>query len=186
MTPPGLASCFLLFHCRGWCHVWGFFFCSQSLKHVTKCSPVLSATLLLKASPVYCTPGESWLSSKLWGQFYVKEKGFIFKIYFWIICWDFFLVSILKSTFFICKYIFFYWNDIISSLSKTVMRDATVHACSVAKSYPTLLRPMDYSLPARLLRLCNFPGKNTGVYSWSVFLLQGIFPTQGLNLYLLH
>ena len=98
----------------------------------------------------------------------------------------FFLVSILKSTFFICKYIFFYGNDIISSLSKTVMRDATVHACSVAKSYPTLLRPMDYSLPARLLRLCNFPGKNTGVYSWSVFLLQGIFPTQGLNLYLLH
>ena len=39
---------------------------------------------------------------------------------------------------------------------------------------------MDYKL------LCpwDFPGKNTG---WSChFLLQGIFPTQGLNLCLLH
>ena len=113
MRPPGLVSPFLLFHCWGWCHAWGFFL-SPSLKHVTKCSPVLSATpLLLKASPGYCSPGESWLSSKLWGQFYVTEKGFIFKIYFWIICWDFFfcIYTILKSTFFIFKYIFFYGND---------------------------------------------------------------------------
>ena len=34
--------------------------------------------------------------------------------------------------------------------------------------------------PARLLHLWDFPGKNTGLGSHS--LLQGIFPTQGLNL----
>ena len=38
--------------------------------------------------------------------------------------------------------------------------------------------------PTRLLRPCNSPGKNTGVGSH--FLLQGIFPTQGLNPGLLH
>ena len=38
--------------------------------------------------------------------------------------------------------------------------------------------------PARLLCLWNFPGKNTGVGCH--FLLQGIFPTQGLNPGLLH
>ena len=38
--------------------------------------------------------------------------------------------------------------------------------------------------PARLLCPWNFPGKNTGVGRH--FLLQGIFPTQGQNLRLLH
>ena len=38
--------------------------------------------------------------------------------------------------------------------------------------------------PARLLCLWDSPGKNTGVCSHS--LLQGIFPTQGLNPGLLH
>ena len=38
--------------------------------------------------------------------------------------------------------------------------------------------------PTRLLCPWNFPGKNTGVGCH--FLLQGIFLTQGLNLYLLH
>ena len=41
---------------------------------------------------------------------------------------------------------------------------------------------MDYSLPAQCLQ--DFPGKNTGVGCH--FLLQGIFPIQGLNLQLLH
>ena len=36
----------------------------------------------------------------------------------------------------------------------------------------------------RLLCLWDFPGKNTGVDCH--FLLQGIFPTQGSNLHLLH
>ena len=43
----------------------------------------------------------------------------------------------------------------------------------VAQSCPTLCNPMDYTSP------CNSPGQNTGVGSLS--LLQGIFPTQGLN-----
>ena len=37
---------------------------------------------------------------------------------------------------------------------------------------------MDYS-PTRLLHPCDFPGKNTGVGCH--FLLQEIFPFQGLN-----
>ena len=51
----------------------------------------------------------------------------------------------------------------------------------VAQSCPTLCDPMDYSL---LLCQWDSPGKNTGVSSHS--LLQGIFPTQGLNPHLLH
>ena len=46
----------------------------------------------------------------------------------------------------------------------------------VAQSCPTLCDPMD---PARLLCPWNSPGQSTGVGSHS--LLQGIFPTQGLN-----
>ena len=45
------------------------------------------------------------------------------------------------------------------------------------------LRPYGQQ-PTRLLCPWNFPGKNTGVSGH--FLLQGIFPTQGLNLHLLH
>ena len=51
------------------------------------------------------------------------------------------------------------------------------------KSSPTLLRPHRL-LPARLLCPWGSPGKNTGVGCH--FLLQGIFPTQGLNAHLLH
>ena len=39
-------------------------------------------------------------------------------------------------------------------------------------------------VPMRFLHLWNFPGKSTGVGCH--FLLQGIFPTQGLDLGLLH
>ena len=38
--------------------------------------------------------------------------------------------------------------------------------------------------PSRFPRTCDFPGKSTGVGCH--FLLQGIFPTQGLNTGLLH
>ena len=48
---------------------------------------------------------------------------------------------------------------------------------------PTLCDPVDCS-PARQLCPRDFPGKNTGVGCHS--LLQGIFPTQGLNLDFLH
>ena len=49
---------------------------------------------------------------------------------------------------------------------------------SVTRLYPTLCNPMDCSLPGSSVHEI-FPGKNTGVGSLS--LLQGIFPTQGLN-----
>ena len=55
--------------------------------------------------------------------------------------------------------------------------------CLVAELCSTLLHPCGLS-PTRLLCPWDFPGKNTGVGCH--FLLQGIFPTQGLNLRLLH
>ena len=59
--------------------------------------------------------------------------------------------------------------------------------CLVAKlclsCVMTLLRAHGQQ-PARLLSPWDFPGKNTGVGCH--FLLQGIFPTQGLNPSLLH
>ena len=53
----------------------------------------------------------------------------------------------------------------------------------VAKSCPTLLRPHGLQ-PTRLLLSMGSPDKNTGVVCH--FLLQGIFPSQGSNLHLLH
>ena len=50
----------------------------------------------------------------------------------------------------------------------------------VAQSCPTLLQPHGLQ-PTRLFRPWDFPGKNTGVGCH--FLLQGIFPTQRLNLH---
>ena len=58
-----------------------------------------------------------------------------------------------------------------------------LYACVlVAQACPILFNPMDFSPPGS----CpwNSPGKNTGVGCHS--LLQGIFPTQGLNPGLLH
>ena len=54
-----------------------------------------------------------------------------------------------------------------------------IGACSVAQSCATLCDPMDYS-PAKWLCPWSFQGKNTGVGCH--ILLQGIFPTQELNL----
>ena len=53
----------------------------------------------------------------------------------------------------------------------------------VTQLYPILLWPHGLP-PARLLCPWDFPGRNTGVACH--FLLQGIFPTQGLNLGLLY
>ena len=55
------------------------------------------------------------------------------------------------------------------------------HESEDAHSCPTLCNPME---PARLPCPWDFPGKNTGVGCH--FLLQEIFPTQGLNPGLLH
>ena len=58
-----------------------------------------------------------------------------------------------------------------------------VRACYMASVMSDSLQP--YGLqPARLLCPWDSPGKNTGVGCH--VLLQGIFPTQGLNLRLLH
>ena len=54
---------------------------------------------------------------------------------------------------------------------------------SVTQSRPTPCNPMDCSPPGFSVHGI-FPGKNTGVGCH--FLLQGLFPTQGSNLHLLH
>ena len=54
--------------------------------------------------------------------------------------------------------------------------------CLVAQSCPTLFNPMDYSPQGSSVHE-DSPGKNTGEGCHA--LLQGIFPTQGLNLRLL-
>ena len=59
----------------------------------------------------------------------------------------------------------------------------TFFCCLVAKSCPTLLQHHRLQ-SARLLCPWDYPGKNTGVCRH--FLFQGNFPTQGLNLHLLH
>ena len=58
-----------------------------------------------------------------------------------------------------------------------------VCVCEVAQSRPTLCDPVDCSPPGSSVHGVS-PGKNTGVGCH--FLLQRIFPTQGLNLGLLH
>ena len=63
------------------------------------------------------------------------------------------------------------------------LQNISVLIRSVAQSCPTLCDPMDCS-PTRLLCPWDSPGKNTGVGCHA--LLQGIFPTQGLNPHLLH
>ena len=55
--------------------------------------------------------------------------------------------------------------------------------CLVAQLCPTLCDPMDCSVPGSSVH-GDSPGKNTGVGCHA--LLQGIFPTQGLNPGLLH
>ena len=53
-----------------------------------------------------------------------------------------------------------------------------VHTGSFVKSYLTLCDPMGCSLPGYSVHGI-FPGKNTG--AGCHFLLQGLFPTQGMN-----
>ena len=55
--------------------------------------------------------------------------------------------------------------------------------CLVAQSCPTLCYPMDCSPPGSSVQ-GDSPGKNTGMGCYT--LLQGIFPTQGLDPGLLH
>ena len=70
----------------------------------------------------------------------------------------------------------------LDSFSVTMMYLSLVKSESVSCSVLSdSLRPHE---PSRLLRPWNFLGKNNGVGSHSI--LQGMFPTQGLNLGLLH
>ena len=71
-----------------------------------------------------------------------------------------------------------YWTTILSAW---VFSFAVL--CLVAQLYPTLCNPIDCSPPSSSVHW-DFPGKNTGMDCH--FLLQGIFPTEGSNLGLLH
>ena len=72
-------------------------------------------------------------------------------------------------------------NQTSISMSK-VCKSVVVCKPRIAQSCPTLCNPMNCTHQAPRPR--DSPGKNTGVGYH--FLLQGIFPTQGPNLLLLH
>ena len=57
-----------------------------------------------------------------------------------------------------------------------------MYMCLIVQSCPTLYDPMDCSLPGSSLHGAS-PGKNTGVacHAHFSYILQGIFPSQGLN-----
>ena len=71
----------------------------------------------------------------------------------------------------------------LSGWTITVALQSFQNMCSIAKFWPTLFDPMDYSLPGSFCAW-DFPDKNTGVGCH--FLLQGIFLTQESNSHLLH
>ena len=76
--------------------------------------------------------------------------------------------------------ILFIYKSLLENLSKHWPRRKHYYGCClVANSCLTLCTSMDYSPPSRFLCPWNFSGKNTGVSC--LFLLQGIFPTQGFN-----
>ena len=77
-----------------------------------------------------------------------------------------------------CQWFFKSWT----SLDKKYLLWHFVCCCLVSKSCLIPLWPHGLQ-PTRLLCPRNFPGKNTGVGPH--FLLQGILPTPGLNLFLL-
>ena len=58
-----------------------------------------------------------------------------------------------------------------------------MHACMLNRFSHVRLAATLWTIAAKLLCLWDSPGKNTGMGCH--FLLQGIFPTQGLNLHLL-
>ena len=83
------------------------------------------------------------------------------------------------------KFVFFKMSEIkVARQSVLVVQsEGFVCACVLTQSCLTFLQPHRLQ-PARFLCPWDSPGKNTGV-SYH-FLLQGIFPTQGLNPSLLH
>ena len=68
---------------------------------------------------------------------------------------------------------------ILSYLSNVTKSSPAIPCmCLVTQLCPALCNPIDYSLPGSFVQ-GDSPGKNTGV-GWHA-LLQGIFPSQGLN-----
>ena len=65
-------------------------------------------------------------------------------------------------------------------LYRLYILDKIFYVCMfLTQSCLTLCNPMDDSLPGSSVHEDNFPSKDTGVGCH--FLIQGIFPTQGLN-----
>ena len=81
------------------------------------------------------------------------------------------------------------WSDLAAAAAAWFQGEYSVFChqlccyCLVTKLWQTLLQSREPQ-PARLLRPWDFPAKYTGVGCY--FLLQGILPTQGSNLSLLH
>ena len=83
-----------------------------------------------------------------------------------------------------------HFNEIVESMNSRVTLlklksvFTTCHLCCLFAKLCLILLPHHGLQPARLLCPWDFPGKNTGVGYH--FLLQGIFPTQGLSPGLMH
>lgn len=99
-------------------------FLPQSLKHITKCSPILTATFLqLKAFPVCCPLGESWHWTLNSEASFMWQKRVLFLKYIsglkYLYLKAFFSLHLhyFEIYFFILKCIFFHGNDIISLIS---------------------------------------------------------------------
>ena len=82
-----------------------------------------------------------------------------------------------------CQLIIVFFFNLVLSSSNTMCVCVCVCVCVSRLIVSDSLRPHELQL-TRLLWPCNSPGKNTEVGSHS--LLQGIFPTQGLNPSLKH
>ena len=74
------------------------------------------------------------------------------------------------------------WQRCLPCVSFLLHKGGYVHVCACSVVSDSL-QPCGLK-PGRLLCPWDFPGKNTGVHVH--FLLQGIFPAQGLNLCLVH
>ena len=81
------------------------------------------------------------------------------------------------SHFFMCDFCLKETLEILHQINWMVIFSLVNESCL------TLCNPTNWN-PPRFLSPQDFPGKNTGV-GWH-FLLQGVFPTQLLNLHLLH
>ena len=75
-------------------------------------------------------------------------------------------------------------NYPLRHLAHDSLHNACVPHAKLFKSCPTLHNPLDCSPSGSSVQQEGFSGKNTGVACHA--LLQGIFPTQGLNLHFLH